>query len=223
MKTLKIFLILLIAGFVFEATAQRNRSAMIRFYDDYVKADLQDATYGGLDSLQVPSIILPSVSATIWNLAGATQSLTVGTDVAADDGDRHFTEIMIPYTVRLTGIFYLIGSVGGTDSVVVELFDVDGDLVPGATSVASATASGDIVGTGDTFQAIPFTGGTIVVNAGRYYVSAQFDGTTAKYRAPLTTGVPYRAGTEAGTAWTAASITPITTWTVSEGIIGGVY
>ena len=139
------------------------------------------------------------------------------------DGDRHFTEIMVPYTTTATGIFYLIGSVGGTDSVVVELFDVNGDLVTGATSVASATAAGDIVGTSATFQAIPFTDGPITVTPGLYYVSAQFDGTTAKYRAPLTTGVPYGAATESGTAWTPASITPDSTWTVSEGIIGGIY
>jgi len=141
----------------------------------------------------------------------------IGTDVACDDGDRHYTEIYVPYTTVATGIFYLIGSVGGTDSVIVELFDIDGDLVQ-----AKAISDTTIVGTAATFQQVPFLN-RVTLNPGRYYMSAQFDGTTAKYRAPLTTGVPYGAATETGTFSTEASIVPDSTWTISEGIIGGIY
>ena len=158
-----------------------------------------------------------NISRTIWNKAGAVHSLTVGTDVACDDGDRHYTEIYVPYTTVATGIFYLIGSVGGTDSVIVELFDIDGDLVQ-----AKAISDTTIVGTAATFQQVPFLN-RVTLNPGRYYMSAQFDGTTAKYRAPLIPGSTYGAATEAGTFSTKASIVPDSTWTVSEGIIGGIY
>ena len=160
---------------------------------------------------------ITNISRTIWNLAGATHVLTVGTDVACDDGDRHFTEIYVPYTTSATGIFYLIGSVGGTDSVIVELFDIDGDLVTGAYSDTT------IVGTAATFQQVPFISGAVTLNPGRYYMSAQFDGTTAKYRAPLTTGVPYGAASATGAFAVYKALVPDSTWTISEGIIGGIY
>lgn len=157
-----------------------------------------------------------SISRTIWNKAGAVHSLTTGTDVTMDDGDRHFTEIYIPYTTTVTGIFYLVGSSGGSDSVIVELFDIDGDRVSGAFSDTT------IVGTAVEFQKVPFLA-PITVNPGLYYVSAQFDGTTDEYRSPLTTGVPYGADTQAGTFAVKAPIVPDSTWTVSEGIYGGIY
>lgn len=164
-----------------------------------------------------------NISRTIWNKAGAVHSLTTGTDVAADDGSRHFTEIYIPYTTTVTGIFYLVGSVGGTDSVVAELFDINGDLVQKASSLAGLVEAGHIVGTAVEFQQVDFEDGPIIVSPGLYYTSVQFNGTTAKYRAPLTTGVPYGADIQSGTKWVPASIVPDSTWTVDEGIYGGVY
>lgn len=176
-------------------------------------------------------IVLTTTSPTIWNLAGPVSVVITGTDVACDDGDRHITEIMVSYTTTATGIFYLVGSVGGTDSVVCELFDATGTLVTGGTTAASATAAGDIVGTAAEFQMIPFTGGPILLSPGRYFVSAQFDGTTAKYRAPLVPGVPYTAITTTGVAWTPASVDTLNAagagggagYTNSEGIYGGIY
>jgi len=177
------------------------------FYENSSSSWVQSATY----------------SAVVYAVGGAPGIATDGTDVACDDGDRHISQIMIPYRMTITGIFYMVGSVGGTDSVIVDLYNSAGTLVTGGSSI---TAGGDaevLVSTAATFQKVPFDGGTITIDPGTYYISATFDGTTAKYRAYVVAGSPFVALTEAGTFGTAASITPGTTFTASEGIIGGVY
>ena len=156
--------------------------------------------------------------------AGFVISTTVpGSDQAADDGKRHFTEINIPYRITHTGAWYFIGSVGGTDSVALELFTSAGVLVTGATTVTASDVSGDIVGSAATIQSIAWTDGTITLEPGRYFLSAQFNGTTAKFRSPAATGSLFIADEDAGTAFIPASITPGTAWVTGTGIIGGLY
>ena len=179
------------------------------------------ATTGTLDINGAVSY--PTQSLVIYAVGGAPQVGTDGASITADDGDRHFSQIFVPYTTSVTGIFYLVGATGGTDSVVVELFDATGALVPGCTSAASATASGDIVGTAAQLQSVPFTDGAVTINPGVYYISVQFDGTTATYAAYEVVGSKFIADTDAGTAWTPASITPGTAYVDSKGPIGGIY
>ncbi len=165
-----------------------------------------------------------SYSSVVYALGGAPGIATDGTDVACDDGDRHISQIMIPNRMTITGIFYMVGSVGGTDSVIVNLFDSGGNLVTGGTSITSAADAEVLVSTTAIFQKVPFEDGTITIDPGVYYISAQFDGTTAKYRAYVVAGSPFVALTLAGTFGTAVlTITPGTSFTASEGIIGGVY
>ena len=168
-------------------------------------------------------VLFPTHLLAIYTAGGAPQAVTDGSSQAADDGDRHFSQIYVPYTATVTGIFYLVGATGGTDSVVCELFDASGDLVPGATTVASATASGDIVGTAAEIQNIAFTDGAITIAPGVYYVSVQFDGTTATYAAYEVAGSMFVADEDDGTAWTPASITPGTAYVDAKGPIGGIY
>jgi len=159
----------------------------------------------------------------IYSLGGNTNLAVQGSDQACDDGDRHFTEIYIPYTMEITGIFYLVGSVGGTDSVNLELFDSDGTLVAGAQTNETTVKCGAIVGTAAQWQKDAFTGGAVTVTPGRYFISAQFTGTTAKFRSPT---VPTGVGIideDTGTVHTDASITPGTAFVADKGIIGGVY
>lgn len=52
---LMVMLLIILSSF---ATAQRNRSAMIRWYDTYLKPDLHLGTFGGLDSLTVGGGVL---------------------------------------------------------------------------------------------------------------------------------------------------------------------
>ena len=178
-------------------------------------------TNGALDINGVVSY--PTQSLVVYAVGGAPQAATDGSSEACDDGDRHFSQIFVPYTTSVTGIFYLVGATGGTDSVVVELFSSAGVLVVGATSLNAAGYSSDIVGTAAEIQDVDFTDGAVTINPGVYYISAQFDGTTATYAAYEVPGSMFVADTDAGTAWTPASITPGTAYVDSEGIIGGIY
>ena len=158
----------------------------------------------------------PNVSPVIWAKGGSTVLATSGTDVAAANGTRFWVEVDIPYNVTLTGLAYLVGSVGGTDSVIVELHNSAGAVV--ASSVTTGATHGAIVGTAAQFQSCPFSS-TYAAVAGKYYASIQFNGTTAKFRAYPIPGSKFITGTAAGTYDTAASITPGTTFTADKGPI----
>ena len=161
----------------------------------------------------------PTQSTHIWPVGGSVVLATAGTDAACSDGDRYWTEVMIPNNATLTGISYLVGSVGGTDSVVVQLCNSAGVEV--ATSRDVGTAA-DIVGTTAEFQSVDFDT-PYAATAGVYYVAVQFNGTTAKFRAYPIPGSPFVAGTVAGTWNTKADITPGTTFTVDVGPICVTY
>lgn len=159
----------------------------------------------------------PVIAATGGTVVSAT---TPGTDASCSDGARFWTEIQIPYNVTLTGIWYLVGSVGGTDSVVVDLYSNAGVLVASSDSLASQEAA--IVGTTAEIQTVVFNG-TYAAVAGKYFISVQFNGTTAKFRAYGVAGSPFIAGTAGGTFRTAATISPGTSFTAGKGPVSGVY
>lgn len=156
----------------------------------------------------------------IWADGGAVALATSGTDQAPTDGPRQWVQIQVPYNVALTGIGYLVGSVGGTDSVVVELYNSAGTVV--ARSIAADASAAAIVGTAANFQNVPFSS-TYSAVAGRYYISVQMNGTTARIRTYPIPGSKFVAATAAGTFKTGASITPGTTFTADEGPISYVY
>lgn len=180
----------------------------------------ESGTVGGGSGVGLQPTILPTI---IVSEAGQPPLVVVGSDQACDDGDRHFTEINVPYVDTVTGIWYLVGSVGGTDSVTLELFDSAGDLVPGGSTAASTVKEGAIVGTAAQIQSDAFTGGPIVLQPGRYFISAQFSGTTAKFRSPTVPGAKFICDEDTGTAHTPASITPGTAFVADKGIFGGLY
>jgi len=163
-------------------------------------------------------VVYPTATAHIWSVGGPAVLATSGTDQAPTNGPRQWVQVEIPYNVTLTGIGYLVGSVGGTDSVVVELMDSAGTIV--ATSVSAQTAT--LVGTTAQFQSIDFSS-TYAAVAGIYYISTQFNGTTARVRTYPIPGSRFVANTAAGTFRTAASITPGTTFVADEGPISFVY
>lgn len=163
---------------------------------------------------------LATNSAFQWADGGSVVLATAGTDVACANGARWWTQIQLHENKTLTGIFYLIGSVGGTDSVVVDLYNSAGTLV--ASSYSGATGAAAIVGTAANIQKVAFTS-TYAATAGTYYISLQFNGTTAKFRAYPIPGSAFVAATAAGTYRTAAAITPGTTFTADKGPISGVY
>jgi hypothetical protein len=164
---------------------------------------------------------LNTASTHIWTAGGSVVLATSGTDVACANGTRFWSEIMIPRNTTITGISYLVGSVGGTDSVQVYLYNSAGTAV--ATSKHTGATHGSIVGTAAQFQSLAFNVGATpspyAAVAGLYYVCVQFNGTTAKFRAYPIPGSPFIAGSVAGTWDVSASITPGTTFTADKGPI----
>jgi hypothetical protein len=185
-----------------------------------VQTGMGAATFDGLITATA-GLSFATGSTVFWAKGGAPMAVADGTDVAATNGARWWTEIEIPHNATITGLSYLVGSVGGTDSVMVNLFNSAGSLV--ATSKKAGAAHGDLVATAAEIQSVAFATPYAAV-AGKYFASVQFNGTTAKFRAYLIPGSKFVANTAAGTYDTAAaSITPGTTFVVNKGPIIATY
>jgi len=96
-----------------------------------------------------------------------------GTDTFGIATQLWVSEIRIGGNTLITGLSYLIGSVGGTDKVIVALYDVNGNLV------ANSALAGATVGTASTFQRVAFVT-PYQAAPGKYYVVVSTNGTTAK-------------------------------------------
>lgn len=174
----------------------------------------------GVSQAQFNQGLIKSKSAVIWATGGSVVLATAGNDTAPTDGPRWWTEVQIPYKIELTGINYLVGSVGGTDSVVVELFNSAGTVV--ARSIATDTEAADLVETAANFQSVAFST-VYTADPGKYYISLQFNGIIARFRTYTIPGSPFVTDTSAGTFKTGASITIVTTFTANQGPIASVY
>lgn len=152
----------------------------------------------------------------VWASPGAVVLATAGTDTACTNGTVYFSSLWLPTKMTLTGITYLIGSVGGTDKVIVTLHDKDGAVV------ANSATAGTTVGTAANMQSVDFTA-TYAANAGRYFIGVTFNGTTAKFRTYPIPGTKPSCGSATQTFGTTAAFTPPGTFTADKGPIGGVY
>lgn len=162
-----------------------------------------------------------SGSTVFWAKGGVPTAVATGTDTQPAAGNRYWVEIEIPHNATITGLSYLVGGTGGTDSVQVNLFNSAGALA--ATSKTTGVAHGVLVGTAAEMQSVAFATPYAAV-AGKYYASVQFSGTTARFRTYLIPGCKFVANTAAGTYDTAvASITPTTSFVVSKGPIIATY
>lgn len=129
-------------------------------------------------------------------------SLSGGTDTTPTAGSVYFGALFLPCNYTLTGVGYSIGSVGGTDSAIVALYDSTGAVV------ANSALAGTVVGSANTFQQIAFTGTYAAKAPGLYYVSVSVNGTTCRLRLTVAAGI--RGGSAAGSFGTLATITPPT-------------
>ena len=163
---------------------------------------------GGLKLATQPTIY--AAAGGMWQLA------TAGTDSACTNGTSYFVELNIPYNQTLTGLAYQVGSVGGTDSVIVVLYNSAG------TVVANSALAGETVGTAAQIQSVAFLS-TYAAVAGRYFASVTFNGVTAKFRTYPIPGSAFIAGSEAETFGTVTAITPGTTFTAANGPLCYVY
>lgn len=148
------------------------------------------------------------------------QTLTDGTDTAPVAGTRYWSSINIAAQATLTGLSFLVGSVGGTDKVIVELHDSFGQVV-----ATSAVAGVTVAATG-TIQQVPFLNKTSIIGPGLYYIVVQFNGTTARYRslaAGTTASQVVSTGSSAGAFGTTAVIAPAQTFTAGVGPVAFTY
>lgn len=147
-------------------------------------------------------------------------SVTDGTDTDFASGTAFFTSVFIPTSKVLTGIGFLMGSVGGTDKVVVQLHDDSGLLLANST----LTGGGTTAGTAAQTQKIPFTSTYQVYGPAMYYIGVSANGNTAKLlTVPAYRGAELFAGSVSQTAATPAAITPPTTFTADKAPIAFVY
>lgn len=101
---------------------------------------------------------------------------TSGTDTAAVSTTLFYGSVYVPGDCLVTGIQFLVGSVGGTDSCVVSIHDTSGTLI--ATSVLGGT----LVGTAAQKQQVPFTQPVILEGTRHYLIGLTIGGATAKFR-----------------------------------------
>jgi hypothetical protein len=146
----------------------------------------------------------------------APAATTSGTDTAGINGTLFISEVFIPCNATLTGISFLLGSVGGTDKVVVALFDSTGAIVANSALDASVTA-----GTTATFQRVPFTATYAAKGPAKYYIGVQTNGNTAKIRTQAFGD--HETVSISQTFDTLVAISPPTTFTASVGPIAMTY
>ena len=205
-----------------------NATADLTFQNDEFISNSSDGTlnFGAADLVTTGQVtltggsVLATQSTVIWSQGGSGLLVTSGADIAMSDGDSYWSEIIIPYNMTITGLTYLVGSVGGTDSVMLVLHNSAG--TPVAWSDSTGATKGDVVGTTAELQSIDFEVPYAAI-AGKYYISLQANGTTGKFRAYTIPGSKFIAGTDTGTWGDVVAITPGTTFTADKGPICSTY
>lgn len=182
--------------------------------------DVQSATAGSLTTLTVSGVTTATGGIAggrprIAIYSGAV-SLTAGTDTTPVAGTVYVGELFVPANATLTGIGYLIGSVGGTDKAIAALYNSAGAVV------ANSALAGVTVGTTATYQELPFTAPYAAVGPGQYWVSISMDGTTARLRT-IPAGAILPTTLAAGVFGTLAAITPPTTFTAANAPVAYSY
>ena len=144
----------------------------------------------------------------VYSDAGAPAALTTGTDQTPVSGTVYFGSLQLAHRMEVTGVGYLVGSVGGTDSAIVAIYDTNGVVI------ANSATAGTTVGTTATVQEIDLTAKIVLDAPGLYYVSVSMNGATARLRLGVAAGG--RGSSQTGTFGTLAAITtlPVTSGAV---------
>lgn len=179
--------------------------------DDTRLGRIAFSSTGGIDLGVYPPSITPA------GYAGQPILATAGTDSACTNGTVYLVELFNLVARRITGVYYQIGSVGGTDKVIGSLYDSAGTLL------ASTAVAGTTVGTAANIQSVAFDS-AIALPAGRFFVGLTFNGTTAKFRTFPVPGSKFIAGTDSQTFGTiTTTVTLPTTFTADKGPTCGLY
>jgi hypothetical protein len=149
---------------------------------------------------------------------------TSGTDTTPADGTQYVSSIWIPANITLTGVKYLVGSVGGTNKVYAVLYSKAGAVLANT----SITGGGATVGTAAQLQTMAFSPGTYAaVGPALHFVGVSINGATARIRTvPAYCGGSIMSGTVSqthGTSPTVAAITPPTAFAADTAPFLSVY
>lgn len=178
----------------------------------------------GVTGVTTPTGGIASPTATIiqhyWGQSGdPTGSTTSGTDTVGIANKLWTTQIFIPMNMSVTGMGFLVGSVGGTDKVVMSMYTAAGVLVANTTVAGGGTT----VGTAAQFQAIDFAVAYGAIGPGNYILGVNTSGTTGRIRTNPQTGAKSVGVQYSQTTATPAAITPTTGYTVSTAPFVFVY
>jgi hypothetical protein len=166
--------------------------------------------------------VVPGIGTGIPRNAGTwcNNTATAGTDTACSNGTAYCGSVFLGANATITGIQYLVGSVGGTHSVVASLHDSAGVLL------ANSALAGAVVGTAAQVQQVAFTGTYAAKGPAWYFVALTFSGTTPKFRTvpaycDAGSGVIGNGVTQ--TFGTAATFTAPTTFTADKVPVASLY
>ena len=172
--------------------------------------DSSGATNYNYGSVDVGAWKLPSLQSLSSNVGTwVNPTATSGTDTDCTNGTIYAGSICCPAGMTITGVKYLIGSVGGTDKVIVSLHNYLGTFLVGSDT------AGTTVGTAATVQSVPFTTSHTIFQPTWFHIGLTFNGTTAKFRtipAQCGAGNGVVGGSRAQTFGTPASFTAWTTF-----------
>ena len=145
---------------------------------------------------------------------------TSGTDTAFADGTTFLASVFVPCNMTVTGVGYLVGSVGGTDKVIVRLYNSAGTLLASSTTASSGTTAG----TAAQLQEIAFTATYAATGPRRYFIGISANGLTAKLRTlPAYTGAKTFSGSVALTHAATTAITPPTAFAADKAPFAYLY
>ena len=158
----------------------------------------------------------PPVQCGTWQPIAATS----GTDTACTNGTAYVGSIYVPLNCTVTGIQYLVGSIGGTDKVIVSLHDSTGNVL------ANSDTAGTTVGTAAQIQQVAFTSALSLVAPAMFWIGLTFNGTTAKFRsvpAYCNAGNGVLGNGVTQTFGTVAAFTAPTTFTADKVPVAALY
>lgn len=151
---------------------------------------------------------------TVWVTGDSPpQTTTTGTDTTPSVTETYLARVFIPVNGLLTGLAILNGSaVAG--NVTLALYDQNGAL-------AAVTASTAQAGTA-AYQLIPFTTPYQAQGPGLYFIAAQFNNTSARFRTHAIG--TFTAGKQTGQVYgTFTAFTSPNTFTAAQGPIATTY
>ena len=155
-----------------------------------------------------------SWSPVTYSAAGSIIADTQGVNTTPTAGSRYWVEVNVHGNITVTGISFLVGTVGGTDSVYCELYRSDSTLI-----IRTVKA---ICGTAKQIQSCPFAN-TVLLQPGRYFIALQSKGNTMRFRSHSVTGSKFIAGSTTGTFGTAATFSPGSSYTASKAPFCALY